>query len=186
MASDDYYAILGVAPGAQISVIQAAYRDLMRRFHPDVNATAEADARAKAINEAYACLRDEARRASYDWQRRARSANARSARARSAYARSAYARYADVESKPQRSRPGWSGPTSAGVRSKAFTLTWGKAVGLGIAALITLITFAMTSATPPPGAVVIGRDGEVVMKVVAGPDLPDAFSSGRNRGRPGR
>ena len=56
MASDDYYAILGVAPGAQFAVIQAAYRDLMRRFHPDVNASAEADARAKAINEAYACL----------------------------------------------------------------------------------------------------------------------------------
>lgn len=164
MASDDYYAILGVAPGAHYAVIQAAYRELMRRFHPDVNASAEADARAKAINEAYACLRDEERRASYDWQRRARSANARSARTRSAYARSAF-----DQSEPQRSRPGWSGPSSAGVRSKAFTLTWGKAVGLGIAALITLITFTMTSATPPPGAVVIGRDGEVVMKVVARP-----------------
>ena len=161
MASDDYYAILGVAPGAQFAVIQAAYRDLMRRFHPDVNASAEADARAKAINEAYACLRDEERRASYDWQRRARSAHARSARARSAYARSA-----NVDTEIPRSRPGWSGPSSAGVRSKAFTLTWGKAVGLGIAALITLITFAMTSATPPAGPVVIGRDGEVVMKVV--------------------
>ena len=169
MASDDYYAILGVAPGAHYAVIQAAYRELMRRFHPDVNASAEADARAKAINEAYACLRDEERRASYDWQRRARSAHARSARTRSAYARSAYARSANVDTEIPRSRPGWSGPSSAGVRSKAFTLTWGKAVGLGIAALITLITFTMTSATPPPGAVVIGRDGEVVMKVVARP-----------------
>jgi len=167
MASDDYYAILGVAPGAQFAVIQAAYRDLMRRFHPDVNASAEADARAKAINEAYACLRDQERRAGYDWQRRARSAHARSAYARSARARSAYARSADVESESVPSRPGWSGPSSAGVRSKAFTLTWGKAVGLGIAALITLITFAMTSATPPAGPVVIGRDGVVVMKVVA-------------------
>ncbi len=164
MASDDYYAILGVAPGAHYAVIQAAYRDLMRRFHPDVNASAEADARAKAINEAYACLRDEARRAGYDWQRRARSGPKRST-----YARSARARAVDIESEPARPRPGWSGPSSAGARSKAFTLTWGKAVGLGIAAVITLITFAMTSATPPPGAVVIGRDGEVVMKVVARP-----------------
>ena len=162
MASDDYYAILGVAPGAQFAVIQAAYRDLMRRFHPDVNASVEADARAKAINEAYACLRDEERRAGYDWQRRARSGPKRSA-----YSRAAQARAADIESEPARPRPGWSGPSSAGMRSKAFTLTWGKAVGLGIAAVITLITFAMTSATPPPGAVVIGRDGEVVMKVVA-------------------
>ena len=174
MASDDYYAILGVAPGAHYAVIQAAYRELMRRFHPDVNASAEADARAKAINEAYACLRDEARRASYDWQRRtrtahARSAYARSARARSAYARSANGTAADVESESVPSRPGWSGPSSAGVRSKAFTPSWGKAVGLGIAALITLITFAMTSATPPADPVVIGRDGEVVMKVAAKP-----------------
>ena len=163
MASDDYYAILGVAPGAQFAVIQAAYRDLMRRFHPDVNASAEADARAKAINEAYACLRDEERRAGYDWQRRARSGQKRSAYSRAAYARSSSAS-SDGDDAP---RPGWSGPTTAGVRSRAFTLTWGKAVGLGIAALITLITFAMTSATPPTGPVVIGRDGEVVMKVVA-------------------
>ena len=165
MASDDYYAILGVAPGAQFAVIQAAYRDLMRRFHPDVNASAEADARAKAINEAYACLRDEERRAGYDWQRRARSGQKRSAYSRAAYARSSSAS-SDGDDAP---RPGWSGPSSAGVRSRAFTLTWGKAVGLGIAALITLITFAMTSATPPEGPVVIGRDGEVVMKLAAKP-----------------
>ena len=165
MASDDYYAILGVAPGAHYAVIQAAYRDLMRRFHPDVNASAEADARAKAINEAYACLRDEERRAGYDWQRRARSGHKRSA-----YSRAARARSADIESEPARPRPGWNGPSSAGVRSKALlTPSWGKAVGLGIAALITLITFAMTSATPPAGPVVIGRDGEVVMKVLARP-----------------
>ena len=162
-ASDDYYAILGVAPGAHNAVIQAAYRDLMRRFHPDVNASAEADARAKAINEAYACLRDQARRASYDWQRGARSAHSRSAR--SAYARSAGVRPAA----PPPPRPGWSGPTTARVRQNPLKPTWGKAVGLGIAALITLITFAMTSATPPPGPVVIGRDGEVVMNVVAKP-----------------
>ena len=168
MASDDYYAILGVAPGAQFAVIQAAYRDLMRRFHPDVNASAEADARAKAINEAYACLRDEERRAGYDWQRRARSAHKRSAYSRAAHARAAYARSSSASSDGDEApRPGWSGPTTAGARSKAFTLTWGKTVGLGIAALITLITFAMTSATPPAGPVVIGRDGVVVMKVVA-------------------
>ena len=30
----------------------------MRRYHPDVNASADAVSNAKAINEAYACLRD--------------------------------------------------------------------------------------------------------------------------------
>ena len=45
----DYYAILGVSPASEDVVIRAAYLALMRRYHPDRNASAEAAERARAI-----------------------------------------------------------------------------------------------------------------------------------------
>ena len=135
IASDDYYAILGVGPNAANAVIRAAYRNLMRRYHPDVNASVEADARAKAINEAYACLRDASRRAHYDWQRNGRSAPSRPA---------------GVPRPRPPQRPAWTGPVATEFRATPkFELSWWKAAGLGIATLITIITFTITSATPP-------------------------------------
>lgn len=68
MASD-YYAILGVTPGAEDVVIRAAYRALMRFYHPDTNRDPEAQVRAQAITMAYAVLRDPAKRAEYDARR---------------------------------------------------------------------------------------------------------------------
>lgn len=65
----DYYTILQVAPQAESAVIEAAYRQLARLYHPDVNAAPEALARMQAINDAYAVLRDPARRAEYDTRR---------------------------------------------------------------------------------------------------------------------
>lgn len=47
-------------------MVQAAYRALMRRYHPDANASAEAAERARSINAAYAVLGDPDRRAGYD------------------------------------------------------------------------------------------------------------------------
>ena len=47
-------------------MIRAAYHALMRRYHPDADPTAEAAERSRAINEAYAVLRDPGRRAQYD------------------------------------------------------------------------------------------------------------------------
>jgi|SRR5688500_3344886 curved DNA-binding protein CbpA len=65
----DYYAILGVSPASEDVVIRAAYLALMRRYHPDRNASAEAAERARAITAAYAVLSDGDRRAEYDWVR---------------------------------------------------------------------------------------------------------------------
>ena len=65
----DYYTILQVAPQAEAAVIEAAYRQLARLYHPDVNAAPDALARMQAINDAYAVLRDPARRAEYDTRR---------------------------------------------------------------------------------------------------------------------
>lgn len=64
--TSDCYAILGVSPAAEDVVIRAAYRALMRLYHPDTNPDPKAQARAQAITAAYAVLRDPAKRAEYD------------------------------------------------------------------------------------------------------------------------
>jgi hypothetical protein len=63
-----HYDTLNVSPDAEIVVIEAAYRALMKRYHPDQGAAAAAAGgpSAAAINEAYAVLRDPAQRAAYD------------------------------------------------------------------------------------------------------------------------
>ncbi len=64
----NYYEILGVDRGAEQEVIDAAFRAMMRRYHPDTftGPNAEADRRAKQLNEAYAVLRHPDRRHAYD------------------------------------------------------------------------------------------------------------------------
>jgi curved DNA-binding protein CbpA len=62
-ADPDYYRILGVDSRADLDVIHRAYRDLARRFHPDMTGD---DAQMKVINVAWFVLRDDQRRASYD------------------------------------------------------------------------------------------------------------------------
>jgi hypothetical protein len=69
--TSDCYAILGVTPAAEDVVIGAAYRALIRHYHPDTNPDPAARARAQEITAAYAILRDPARRAEYDARRAA-------------------------------------------------------------------------------------------------------------------
>ena len=75
----DLYAVLGVAPDCEDFVIQAAYRALMRRYHPDTNSDPQAAKKAQAINEAYAILGNPQRRSNYDASRRAKSTGSRPA-----------------------------------------------------------------------------------------------------------
>lgn len=67
------YDILNVSPGAEPEVIEAAYRVLMKKYHPDHAVPGGAPPRDPAeINAAYAVLRDPAQRAEYDqreWMR---------------------------------------------------------------------------------------------------------------------
>jgi hypothetical protein len=69
-SASDLYRVLGVAPDCEDFVIQAAYRALMRRYHPDTNRDPEAAQKAQAINEAYAVLGNPKKRANYDASRR--------------------------------------------------------------------------------------------------------------------
>ena len=61
-----YYATLGVLPSAEDYIVQAAYKALCKRFHPDVYKGADAHERMAAINEAYEVLGDSSKRAEYD------------------------------------------------------------------------------------------------------------------------
>jgi curved DNA-binding protein CbpA len=61
----DAYKTLQVDPEADPEVIQAAYRRLAQKFHPDVAGAASAE-RMASINTAWEILRDPERRAAYD------------------------------------------------------------------------------------------------------------------------
>jgi len=67
MAGKDYYQTLGVKRDASEKEIKQVYRKLARKHHPDVNpGDKSAEARFKAINEAFEVLSDKEKRKKYD------------------------------------------------------------------------------------------------------------------------
>ena len=71
--AEDPYKVLQVDPEADPEVIQAAYRRLARKYHPDLAAVPDAAARMAALNRAWELIGEPAARAAYD---RARAAEA--------------------------------------------------------------------------------------------------------------
>lgn len=62
----DYYEVLGVGKGSSPEEIKKAYRQMARKYHPDVNKEPDAEDRFKEVNEAYEILSDEQKRTMYD------------------------------------------------------------------------------------------------------------------------
>ena len=72
MEEPDHYRVLQIDPRAEPEIVQAAYRRLAAKYHPDVNPDAPEMAlrRMQQINAAYHVLSDPQRRADYDLGRR--------------------------------------------------------------------------------------------------------------------
>ena len=65
--SRDYYEILGVPKNADKKEIKKAFKQMARKYHPDVaEDKQEAEKKFGEINEAYSVLIDEEKRAHYD------------------------------------------------------------------------------------------------------------------------
>ena len=62
----DYYEVLGVTRSASADDVKNAFRNLARKYHPDVNKADDAEEKFKEINEAYGVLSDPEKRAAYD------------------------------------------------------------------------------------------------------------------------
>ncbi|MGW8136997.1 molecular chaperone DnaJ [Sphingomonas zeae] len=63
----DYYELLECERTADDATIKSRYRKLAMQYHPDRNAGCkDAEAKFKAISEAYDCLKDPQKRAAYD------------------------------------------------------------------------------------------------------------------------
>lgn len=62
----DYYEVLGISRNATEHDIKSAFRRLAMKYHPDHNKAPDAEEKFKEINEAYAVLSDQQKRATYD------------------------------------------------------------------------------------------------------------------------
>ena len=103
-ASPDHYKTLQVDSEAEDEVIQAAYRRLARKYHPDLADSPEAAARMSAINAAWELIGDPQARRAFDTKRAYATARATEATATDP-ARSAAARPSSAPG-PAAGKPG--------------------------------------------------------------------------------
>ena len=67
MANKNYYDILGVGKDASADDIKKAYRNMAKKYHPDLNKdNPQAAEKFKEVNEAYECLSDPQKKSNYD------------------------------------------------------------------------------------------------------------------------
>ncbi len=68
--SRDYYEILSLDSKATTDDIKKAYRELAKKYHPDINKSSTSEELFKLISEAYEVLSDDAKRMQYDLYRK--------------------------------------------------------------------------------------------------------------------
>lgn len=66
MIEYDYYKILGIQRLADLNEVKAAYRNMAKLYHPDINNSEKANEYFAVINDAYETLSDEKKRYIYD------------------------------------------------------------------------------------------------------------------------
>ncbi|MBI2499313.1 molecular chaperone DnaJ [Candidatus Woesearchaeota archaeon] len=66
MAKKDYYEVLGISKNASKDEIKKAYKELAKKYHPDVTKDNNTEEKFKEISEAYAVLSDDKKRVQYD------------------------------------------------------------------------------------------------------------------------
>jgi curved DNA-binding protein CbpA len=106
----DPYKVLQVDPDADREIIEAAYKRLARKYHPDVSSEPNTVARMVQINQAWELLRDPVRRAAVD---RARMRSAGTS-----------ARVIAADGRAHAAARGRSAPPSSGPGSSADPSTW--------------------------------------------------------------
>lgn len=72
---NSYYKILQVDPNAETEVIEAAYKRLALKYHPDINKSPDAEEKFHLINEARKTLTDSEARQKYDQEIRQNTSN---------------------------------------------------------------------------------------------------------------
>jgi curved DNA-binding protein CbpA len=108
----DPYKVLQVDPEAEDEVIEAAYRRLARKYHPDVAPGPESQDRMVRINQAWEMLKDSTRRAAVDRARARARAAAATVASSDAKARTASAGRPATE--PEPARPMYRAAETAG------------------------------------------------------------------------
>ena len=68
--TSDHYAALGVPPSATLADIKKAFRQQASLNHPDKNMSTDAPARFRVVQVAYEVLSNDAKRQTYDDNRR--------------------------------------------------------------------------------------------------------------------